>query len=254
MRELVLLASYSLLSTFLVLFVTNATLAQVMTSSNYQIQSDSINFSGGDSTSTNYQLESTMGEIATGESGSASYTLRAGFQQMQEVYLALSVSGNVSLSPTIPGVSGGNAYGSTTVTVTTDSLSGYNLTIQAENSPAMQSSTNTIADYVPAGSDPDFNFTVGSADAYFGFSPEGPDIVDRYKDDGVVCNTPRGSDTNDRCWDGLSTTPVTISSSPDSNHPNGTNTVIEFQVGIGGAVVQPVGVYIATTTVTATVL
>jgi hypothetical protein len=255
MRDLIYLTGTSFITSLLVLAFTNFGLAQVMTSSNYQIQSDSVNFNGGYSSSTSYQLESTAGEVATGELGSASYAVRAGYQQMQESYIALSADGNVSLSPSIPGISGGTATGSTTVTVTTDSLAGYELTIQASDSPAMQSGANTIADYIPGGSDPDFDFTIGASDAYFGFSPEGADIVQKFLDNGsTVCNQMGGSDTSDKCWDGLTTSPVNIAVGSGSNHPSGVDTVIQFQVGIGGSVIQPAGSYVATTTITATSL
>lgn len=44
--------------------------AQVMQSTNYQIQSDSINIGGGFSSSSNYAVESTVGEVGTGKSDS----------------------------------------------------------------------------------------------------------------------------------------------------------------------------------------
>jgi hypothetical protein len=223
--------------------------AQVMESTNYSIQSDSINFGGGFSSSSNYRLESTAGEAGTGIGSSTNYSLRAGYQQMQEVYIAITGAANVSLSPSIPGVTGGTANGSTTVTVTTDSPSGYSLTIAATQSPAMQKGGDSIADYIPSG-DPDFTFTTGPADAHLGYTPEGADIVQRFKDDGDSCNA--GSlQTAFACWDGLSTIEETISSSPIANHPLGATTSVRFRVGVGGSVVQPPGLYTATTTLTA---
>src|SRR3989344_2711503 len=88
--------------------------AAVMTSSNYSIQSDTVNFGGGFSTSTNYEQESTFGEIATGESESASYEIKAGYQQMQEIYLAIGAVADVALTPSIHAATGGTANGSTT--------------------------------------------------------------------------------------------------------------------------------------------
>ncbi len=224
-----------------------------MQSSSYQIQSDSVNFGGGLSSSTNYSLESTAGEIATGPSNSATFSLRAGYQQMQEVYISLTGASAVVMSPSIPGVSGGTANGSTTVTVTTDSPSGYQLTISAESSPAMQKGGDTILDYTPsAPSEPDFSFTTTSVDAHFGYSPEGVDIVQRFLDNGTdTCNTGASEETSLSCWDGLSTSNVTIASDTNANHPNGATTTINFRVGIGGSVVQAPGTYIATTTLTA---
>lgn len=224
-------------------------LAQVMQSASYQIQSDSINVGGGLSSSTNYNIESTSGEIATGPSSSATYELRAGYQQMQEVYMSLTGASAVVMSPSIPGVTGGTANGSTTVTVTTDSPSGYQLTIESSNNPSMQKGSDTIADYSPAGN-PDFIFTTSASDSHFGFTPEGVDIVQRFKDDGGFCNTSTG-DVTLACWDGLSTSAVVISSNTSANQPSGATTTINFRVGVGGSVIQAPGAYVATTTLTA---
>lgn len=223
--------------------------AQVMESSNYGIQSDSVNFGGGLSDSSNFSLESSMGEIATGESDSASYTLRAGYQQMQQVFMSLTGLTAVTLSPTIPGVSGGVANGSTTATVVTDSPSGYSLTIESESSPAMVSGANSLADY-STDPTPDYEFAIGVNDAHFGFSPFGDDIVDRFKNNGTTCAV--GSTiSNLNCWTGASTTATVIAESTSANHPAGTDTRINFRVGVGGSVTQAPGVYVATTTVTA---
>jgi hypothetical protein len=247
------IATSSLLAGFctwaLILSIT-VSFAQVMQSGSYQIQSDSINFGGGLSTSSNYTLESTAGEIATGGSDSETYSLRAGYQQMQEVYIALSGATDVVLTPSIPGMTGGISNGSTTVSVVTDSPSGYMLTIAGENSPAMSKDADVIADYVPEGIPPDFAFITGPADAHFGYSPEGTDIADRFLDDGAVCDAGNG-DTSLACWDGLSTTEEIIASQTGSNHPDGATTTIHFRVGVGGSALQAPGIYTATTTVTA---
>ncbi len=224
--------------------------AQVMQSGNYQIQSDSVNMGGGQSSSSNYVLESTAGEIASGDSDSATYQLRAGYQQMQEVYIAVSGATTTILSPAIGGISGGTSNGSTTVTVTTDSPSGYALSVQAAMSPAMQSGLNTLADYAPAGANPDYNFTTTATDAHFGYSPEGVDVVQRFLDNGAVCNSGSGN-TSFSCWDGLSTSSEIIAQSTEANHPLGTPTTIRFRVGVGGGAQPAPGLYIATTTVTA---
>ena len=232
-----------------VFWFTSVGLAQVMQSNNYAIQSDSVNTGGGLSTSSNYILESTAGEVATGISSSTSYSLKAGYQQMQEVYLSLSGAGTVDLAPNISGISGGVANGSTTIKVTTDSPSGYSLSIQSSIAPAMQSLTDTLADYSTT-TTPDFDFVTSASDAHFGFSPFGTDIVDRYKNNGSACNL--GSNiTSGKCWSGLSLTPTIMAQSFNSNHPTGTDTVINFQVGIGSSANIASGIYIATTTITA---
>ena len=168
---------------------------------------------------------------------------------MQEVFISLSASGDVTMSPDLPGLTGGTSNGSTTVTVITDSPSGYRLTIEAENNPAMQSISSSIADY-NAGADPDFSFLIGSTDAHFGYSPQGVDVVQDFLDDGGTCNT--GSlNTNLACWDGLSTSATSIAEGAGANHPSGATTTINFRVGLGSTAGVESGVYTATTTLTA---
>lgn len=251
-RSLFLSSAYSLLTTIFVIGSLVVVNAQVMGSSNYQIQSDSVNFGGGFSASDNYQQESTFGEVATGIGSSDSYNLYAGYQQLQAVYISLTGATAVTMSPELGGVTGGEANGSTTVTVVTDSSGGYALRIKASHDPAMQSNGNTIADYAPAG-DPDFTFSYNSNEALFGYSPEGEDIVQRYQDSGGVCNM-SGGDTASACWDGLTTSDVTIASATDANHPTGATTSVRFRVGVGSQVGQAPGTYVATTTVTAIAL
>ena len=224
--------------------------AQVMQSTSYRIESDSINFGGGFSSSTNYVLESTAGEVATGESGSVSYNLKAGYQQMLTTFISMTTPNDITMLPPIPGVSGGTANGSTTVTVTTDSSAGYEVTIEASQSPALVKGADFISDYAPVG-DPDFSFTTTASDSHFGYSPSGVDIAQRFMDDGIsLCNT-GGDDTPLACWDGLSTTPETIVHRTSANTPNGSTTTINFRTEVGGSVVQTNGIYMATTTLTA---
>lgn len=243
---------YILLSFLLVVVLSTVAVAhaQVMQSSSYRIEADSINAGGLYSSSTTYRLEDTTGEVGTGRSESASYILDAGYQQMLVDYLALTAAADVTLSPSLGGITGGTSNGSTDVTVTTDSAAGYELQITASSSPAMQSSVGTIADYTPAGASPDFTFSVAAGTAEFAFSPEGADIAQRYKDDGASCNTGSG-DTTLSCWDALSTSATTIAERSSGNHPDGTLTTIRFRVGVGVNAGVVEGFYTATTTVTA---
>ncbi len=234
-------------------FLTQPLFAAVMTSTSYSIQSDSINFGGGFSSSTNYAQESTFGEIATGESESTNYDIKAGYQQMQSVYLAIATVSDVTLSPSIDGTTGGTANGSASVTVTTDNVAGYELYLKASSSPALVSGANSFADYTPAGINPDFTFSVGAATSEFAFTPEGNDISQEYKDNGSSCNT-GALDTTNSCWNALSTTNELISSKSSGNHPSGTLTTIKFRAESGTSNTQAAGSYTATTTVTAIAL
>jgi len=229
-------------------------LAQVRTSTSYHIQSDSINTGGGLGTSTNYRQESTVGEVATGVATSTNYNLYAGYQQMQEVYIAVSAASDVTMAPAIVGLVGGEAEGNTYMIATTDSPSGYQMTYKSSLSPAMQNtiSTTTIADYSPATTTPDILFSTGINDEHFAFSPYGNDIVDRYKTNGSSCGS--GSASTTACWDGLSTTSTTIAQATSPNHPYGATTTIYYKVGVGNNVHHAPGVftgtYVATTTIT----
>jgi len=224
--------------------------AQVRSSSNYQLESDSINVGGGPSNSASFQQESTVGEIATGRSDSANFALQAGYQQLREVFLSLALGGDVVMSPDLPGLTGGVSTGSTTFTVITDSPTGYQVTLAAQEDPALQSATGAFIPNYNDGSSADFVFTIPSASAVFGMSPEGMDVVAAFLDNGSTCGI-GSTDTANACWSGVSTTPMVLAASPNPNQPAGAITRLRFQVGIssGGGVES--GVYTATTTLTA---
>ena len=224
----------------------------MMTSSNYEILSDSLNFGGGYSTSTNYIQESTGGEVATGISSSTNYIMSAGYQQMNAVALSLVPPSSVTMSPAIGGVTGGTSNGSTNFTVTTDDPAGYTSTIQASSSPALvdtASSTNAFADYTPAGLVPDFTFSIAPTASAFAFSAQGGDADQLFKNDTSVCNNGTNS-TAQTCWDGLSTSPKTIADRTSNNTPAGTQTTLYFRAASGMNHIQASGVYVATTTLT----
>ncbi len=250
MLSLLLKDSFTaLICTTLILTSLQLGFAQVRSSSNYQIQSDSINNGGGLSESDSFSLESTIGESATGPSDSTTYSLRAGYQQMQEVFISISDATEVFLSPDIGGLSGGTSNGSTSVVVTTDSPSGYSLTITTPNDPAMNSPTDSIANY-PATTTPDFLFEVGDGEAFFGFTVEGIHAGSTFRDNGIACNIGTGNVT-DRCWRALTTNDILIARSGQPNHPNGSTTTVKFRVGVGQNAGVASGLYIATSTMTA---
>lgn len=230
----------------------NIILADYMQSSTYKIQSDSLNIGGIDSSSTAYKLSDTIGEIGTGDSNSTTYYMHAGYLQMQETSISISSPSDLNL-PSIGGVSGGSSEGTLSWNVITDSPAGYSMTIAASTSPALKSALDSVADYTPAGSDPDFNFVNLSTDSSFGFSPEGTEAISRFKDNGSVCNIGL-LETSGKCWDGLSITPKTVSGSTTSNMPAGGTATIKFRAETGAGHIQTSGAYSATITVTATTL
>lgn len=236
---------------FFALLIPSTALSQVMESTNYKIQSDSINFGGQRSTSSSYTLEDTLGEIATGVSSSTTYSLRAGYQQTLEVGIAISSPSDVTMSDVN---AGSTSDASASWTVTTDNPGGYSLLVNASTDPAMISGANSITDYSPAGAVPDFSFTVASNAAAFGFTPEGDDVASNFLDNGATCGV-GSTDTSDSCWDGFSTAYTTVATASSPNHnSSGTETTLKFRAEIGASSSQASGTYTATVTVTAVTL
>ncbi len=236
--------------------VPQALSSYVMGSTNYRIDTDSVNSGGLDvSTSSNYGLLDTIGEIATEFSSSTNYNIYAGYRQTLSVESTISISSPADVNlGSINGLTGGSATASSTWLVTTDSPAGYSLSIKASTNPALKSSISSFADYTLVG-DPEFTFSIISTASEFGFTPEGVDIVARFKDNGSsACNT-GSSDTADRCWDAFSTTDASISSKNSSNYPSGSTTTVKYRAEVGSSKIQDSGSdYSATITVTAITL
>jgi hypothetical protein len=225
-----------------------------MHSPNYAIQSDSINFAGGLSTSTSYRMQDTLGEIGTGVSSSTNYVMNAGYQQMLQSYIAISVSSTTAALPDISGLAGGTGTASSTWTVITDNPAGYSLSAKVSTTPALQGDHgDNIADYVPAGAVPDLAFTILPTQSAFGFSPAGVNVVSRYLNNGSICGTGSSSTLNS-CWDGFSTTNKIIAQSTAANQPSGATTTTVYEAKIGSSKIQTAGSYSATITVTAVTL
>ena len=69
------------------------------------------------------------------------------------------------------------------------------------------------------------------------------DIVQKYKDDGVTCNT--GALSTASMLGTFATTADTISTRTSANHPSGTATTVRFRAESGASNVQPAGSYLA---------
>lgn len=237
-----------------ILFWAGIAYGESMSGAVYRLDSDSLNFAGDNSSSEFYTLDDTMGEISTGDTSSENYILSAGLQQTETSIMSISVTDtNMTLSPELGGLTGGYSDASTGVSIITDNIAGYALYIKSESSPSLQSAGDSLADYAPSGAVPDYDYIVAFGASNFGFSPEGPDIDTRYKDDGLDCGT--GSlDSNDKCWDGLSSVQTLISGSGSRNNPLGATTTLKFRAGVGANRIQVAGFYYATTTITAIAL
>lgn len=243
-----------IITTVLTGVLTTPVLAQVMTSTNFKMQQDSINFGGGYATSENFGMEDTAGEVATGYSESDSFVLHAGYQQMKIAYISLTVPVSTKLLPSISGLTGGTATGSSFAQVTTDNDFGYVLQLNASSSPAMRhivSSTYHFSDYPISGGVPSLIWDIDQSTSAFGFTPEGSDVVTKYLDDGDDCNATGGNSSEEKCWGPLSQTPESIAISEYSNHPTGSTTTIHFKAESGNQHLQVSGKYQAQIVITA---
>ena len=124
---------------------------------------------------------------------------------------------NITLSPTLGGMTGGDADGAVQVVVLTSNSTGYNMTIAASSSGAMvgqASSTNNIPAYAPATPNvPDYNFTAAANTARFGYTVSASttgDLAQLFKTDGASCNTGASNPNLSHCWLNASTAPVVI--------------------------------------------
>lgn len=222
-----------------------------LSSSNYSVVRSSLNSGGRDQVSSaNYQVADTVGEQATGESGSANYQVQAGYRQMAESNIAISSQQDINLG-SFGGVDGGAAEATPSMNVITDNEAGYELSVKADTSPAMQNTSagGSFADY-NAGTDPDYTFSVSASESAFGFSPEGANVTQEYLDDGSSCNT--GSQQNSgTCWRGFTTSDQLIAQSSDNNQPDGATMTLRLRAESGSNNIQTAGTYEATITVTA---
>jgi len=231
-------------------------LAIEMKSSNYSIQSDDSSGAGGLSSTVNYVFRDTLGEVSTGRIDGVSYKLRAGYQEMQEDYIAVSAPPDVDMIPDIPGISGGTADGSATWTVVADSSAGFNMRIKASTTPAMRlDGSYYFDDFTPESAGvPDYDWSVASGDAEFGFTVEpatDEDAVQAFLDDtNSVCNQSSGSQTTNKCWLNFNgTTDVDMIDRSTRTSTSGEDEVIKFRAQSNGKFMME-GAYSSVTTVT----
>jgi hypothetical protein len=167
---------------------------------------------------------------------------------------------DVVMAPSLQGLTGGTSYGTSTVAITTNNVTGYNMTIAFATATAMQGEniTSDINNYTPTvGGTPDFNFSVPAGTAEFGYTIDSVttpgDIDARFKDNGSACNTGSGTLIG-KCWYGAAnaTTPVTLINRPNATPGTGATSTIVFRVGVGANPVPALqqGFYTATATLT----
>lgn len=173
----------------------------------------------------------------------------------------ITPTSDVTMTPSLAGITGGTSFGSTTVSVLTNNNLGYNMTLTASSSVGMIGNGNggNIPAYVPAsGITPDFTFTNSpSNSAHFGYSVNASttsDLSTAFLDNGSVCGS-GAADAVGNCWINASTSARQIINRATATSASGATTTIVFRVSIPASPVPSItqDTYVATTTLTAVV-
>lgn len=211
-------------------------------SSNYQVQYDSVNVGGAQSSSSNFGSEDSLGESATGVSSSSNFGIEAGFQRLGHTVVYLSDAGNVSMSPNL-GLSENTSVGSVTWNVITDSSTGYQLLVKTSSNPAMIDTgnpSNTFDDYSENTPGTPETWSVDSNTIQFGFSAVGVDVLNDYDSDSETsCESSGGLGGSSLKYEGLSLTNVNIAQGSGSTGALGSDTTICFAAEQDGVFAAP---------------
>jgi len=169
----------------------------------------------------------------------------------------------VTMSPTLPGVTGGTANGVTTARVQTNNSAGYNMTIEFASTTAMIGDSNggVISDYTPTDPNvPDYSFSVGANTGEFAYTVEASTTAEldpTFQDTGAACGS-GGGNTTDTCWynassSGGTTIAETIINSSSATPVSGSTSTLRFRVQITSnpSPAIPTDTYTATATLTA---
>lgn len=149
-----------------------------------------------------FLIEPQVGQSAT----SGPFTIK---QTIGDEISFLVDATNVVASGTINGLTGGTANGSTTVSVRTNSNTGYYMTIAFANNGTDNamlgdaSLSQSIHDLPASSTEPNYIFPTASTSAVFGYTVNATDETDidqAFLDNGAACNQVAGSYTADRCW------------------------------------------------------
>lgn len=152
--------------------------------------------------------------------------------------ISISSPSNVSMSPDIAGT--GSSTGDADWTVTTNWSSGWKLEVQASTTPALQSGTDSFADYTEAVAGTPDSWSIDSADSEFGFSAEGTYAESEYS-----------SGTKFQGFEGSTKKQVAHKNSASAG---GDATTVDFKAEVGSSHDQDAGNYEATITATASTL
>jgi hypothetical protein len=169
-----------------------------------------------------------------------------------EAGISLTTTASTTMSTTL-GAATNIAVGTTTVTVATNNPLGYTMTVTSSTSPAMKSSTDSVADYPQTTPN---TWSVSSGQANFGFSVFGTDAQGGTATwgTGSYCNGASTSTVSTTLkYRGYSTSAITIAGRSSTTTPSGITTTLCHAVQQNNTYI-PAGSYTATLTLTATTL
>lgn len=175
---------------------------------------------------------------------------------------------DITMDGTIDGLTGGEAHGTTTVRVTTNNSSGYNLTISFSSTTAMirngAENNAEILNYPTASNTADYasGFDSSAGFAQIGFTVNASnttEVSDVFTSTTGTCGTNNnGGFVAYACWQGASSTDAAattelINSSTQTSSSGSTSTIM-FKVAVppNPTPAVPNGDYVATATLTAT--
>lgn len=172
----------------------------------------------------------------------------------------LAPASDITMSPSLAGLTGGTANGSTYVRVLTNNALGYSMTLTASSSAGMvgDSQGGTIPALIPYSVGvPIYAFSSTTANsAAFAYTVEASttgEVTQAFRDNGTGhCNTGSTEGTN-TCWLNASTSAVSIINRSTATPASGATTTIKFRTIImpSPAPAIPQDTYVATTTLTA---
>lgn len=180
-------------------------------------------------------------------------------QTVTEEISFVATSSDVTMSPSLAGITGGTSNGSYAVRVRTNNAAGYNMTIAFSSTTAMlrDGGSGYISNYAPASTtNPDYTFA-NETFAQFGYTVTAStttDIDQSFLDNGSnTCGT-GASATAATCWFDPDDAAETIINRSTATAASGATTTIQFRVNIPSNPVPAIqtGTYTATATLTAT--
>ncbi|MFH1233495.1 MAG: hypothetical protein V1649_02475 [Patescibacteria group bacterium] len=151
--------------------------------------------------------------------------------------ISISSPADVTMSSAIPGITGNLGSprtGSTSWTVITNNVTGFNMTLKSTSTPSMiLDGTNNFSDYSPVTVNvPDYTWGSPVASvAEFGYTVEPATVGDTtvlFRDSGTACNT-GALNTVGMCWLNASTTEVTAINRSTNTTAAGEAEVVKFQ-------------------------